>query len=110
MIPARDSAENARFSAADEAWFRRWIAWADTNREYLRHTRPILGQPAIGKIDGTRAGVGGRGFVFLFNPNEQRLTATLSRAGLGLRRGGCSTSWWGGGGGGRSRGRQRIRS
>ena len=84
MIPARDSAENARFSAADEAWFRRWIAWADTNREYLRHTRPILGQPAIGKIDGTRAGVGGRGFVFLFNPNERRLTATLSRAELGL--------------------------
>ena len=84
MIPARDSAENARFSAADQAWFRRWIAWADTNREYLRHTRPILGQPAIGKLDGTRAVVGGRGFVFLFNPNEQRLTAMLSRGELGL--------------------------
>ena len=84
MIPARDSAENARFSAADQAWFRRWIAWADTNREFLRRTRPILGQPAIGKIDGTRAVVGGRGFVFLFNPNERRLTATLSRAELGL--------------------------
>src|SRR3989449_10259475 len=52
MIPARDSAENAHFAAADQAWFRRWVAWADTNREYLRHTRPILGQPAIGKIDG----------------------------------------------------------
>ena len=84
MIPARDSAENARFSAADQAWFRRWIAWADTNREFLRRTRPILGQPAIGKIDGTCALVGGRGFVFLFNPNERRLTATLSRAELGL--------------------------
>ncbi len=84
MIPARDSAEYAHFSAADEAWFRRWIAWADTNREYLRHTRPILGQPAIGKIDGTRAVVDGRGVVFLFNPNEQRLTARLSRAELGL--------------------------
>src|SRR5207249_1801153 len=84
MIPARDSAENAHFSAADEAWFRRWIAWADTNREYLRHTRPILGQPAIGKLDGTAAVVGGRGFVFLFNPNERRLTAQLTRGELGL--------------------------
>ncbi|PYO83842.1 MAG: hypothetical protein DMD68_08450, partial [Gemmatimonadetes bacterium] len=84
MIPARDSAENARFSAADQGWFRRWIAWADTNREYLRHTRPILGQPAIGKIDGTCAVVARRGFVFLFNPNERRLRATLSRAELGL--------------------------
>ncbi len=90
MIPARDSAENAHFSAADEAWFRRWIAWADTNREYLRHTRPILGQPAIGKLDGTSAVVDGRGFVFLFNPNEQRLTTTLSRAELGLPSGSYS--------------------
>jgi len=87
MIPARDSAENAHFAAADQAWFRRWIAWADTNREYLRHTRPILGQPAIGKIDGTGAVVGGRGFVFLFNPNERRLTARLTREELGLEAG-----------------------
>jgi len=87
MIPARDSSENAHFSGVDQAWFRHWIAWADTNREYLRHTRPILGQPAIGKIDGTSAIVGGRGFVFLFNPNEQRLTAQLTRPELGLAAG-----------------------
>ena len=84
MIPARDSSENAHFSGVDQAWFRHWIAWADTNREYLRYTRPILGQPAIGKIDGTSAVVGGRGFVFLFNPNERRLTAQLTREELGL--------------------------
>jgi hypothetical protein len=87
MIPARDSSENAQFSGVDQAWFRHWIAWADTNREYLRHTRPILGQPAIGKIDGTVAVVGGRGFVFLFNPNERGLTAQLTREELGLASG-----------------------
>jgi len=84
MIPARDSSENAHFSSADQAWFRHWIAWADTNREYLRHTRPILGQPAIGKLDGTAALAGGRGYVFFFNPNARRLTARLTREELGL--------------------------
>src|SRR5207244_3247975 len=90
MIPARDSSEHAYFSAADQAWFRHWIAWADTNREYLRHSRPILGQPAIGKIDGTAAMLGDHGFVFLFNPNARRLTATLTRQELGLAAG----SFW----------------
>src|SRR5256885_10621727 len=84
MIPARDSSENAPFSSVDRAWFRHWIAWADTNREYLRHTRPILGQPAVGKLDGAAAVVDGRGYVFLFNPNERRLTARLTREELGL--------------------------
>src|SRR5947207_1505756 len=90
MIPARDSSEHAYFSAADQAWFRHWIAWADTNREYLRHSPPILGQPAIGKIDGTAAMLGDHGFVFLFNPNARRLTATLTRQELGLAAG----SFW----------------
>ena len=87
MIPARDSSENAHWSSVDQAWFRHWIAWADTNREYLRHTRPILGQPAIGKLDGAAAVVDGRGYVFLFNPNERRLTARLTREELGLAAG-----------------------
>lgn len=78
MIPARDPDEDEHFSEADKAWFRRWIAWTATNKEYLRHTRTILGQPAIGKIDGTSAIVGGRGFVFLFNPNARRLTARFA--------------------------------
>ena len=42
------------------------------NKELLRHTRTILGQPALGKVDGTAAIVGDRGFVFLFNPNARR--------------------------------------
>jgi hypothetical protein len=77
MIPARDSAERDNFSQADRAWLRRWLDWTVQNREYLRNTRTILGQPAFGKIDGTSAIVGNRGFIFLFNPDARRLTATL---------------------------------
>jgi hypothetical protein len=77
MIPARDPEEFKNFSAADRDWFRHWIDWADANKEYLRHTRTILGQPAIGKIDGTAAIVDDSGYVFLFNPNGRRLEAKL---------------------------------
>jgi len=78
MIPARDSAERASFPASDRAWLRRWLEWTVEHKEYLRHTRTILGQPALGKIDGTSAIVGNRGFVFLFNPDARRLTATFT--------------------------------
>jgi hypothetical protein len=75
MIPARDLEEHKAFSAADRQWFRKWIDWTNTNKEYLRQTRSILGQPALGKVDGTSAVVGDRGFVFLFNPNGRRMGA-----------------------------------
>jgi hypothetical protein len=75
MIPARDPEEYKNFSAADKQWFRKWLDWADANREYLRHTRTILGQPAIGRVDGTAAVVKDRGYVFLFNPNYRKLSA-----------------------------------
>jgi len=45
------------------------------NKEYLRHTRTILDQPAMGNVDGTAAIVGDRGFLFLFNPNYKHLPA-----------------------------------
>jgi hypothetical protein len=77
MIPARDPAEAEAFSDEDRRWFRRWIDWTATNRECLRHTRTILGQPAIGKVDGTSAIVGDRGYVFLFNPNGRRVNAEV---------------------------------
>lgn len=77
MIPARDLDEFQNFSAADRAWFRHWIDWTAANRETLRNTRTILGQPALGKIDGTAAMSGDHGFLFLFNPNANRLTATV---------------------------------
>jgi hypothetical protein len=78
MIPARDEEEAARFSEDDRRSFRAWIDWTQENKDYLRHTRPILGPPALGRIDGTSAIVSNRGFIFLFNPNGRRLNAELS--------------------------------
>ena len=75
FIPGRDAAEHEHFSDEDKKWFRRWIDWTAENRELLRRTRTILGQPAIGKVDGTAAIDGGRGAIFLFNPNGRRLDA-----------------------------------
>ena len=82
MIPARDLEEHKAFSETDRSWFRKWIDWTSANKEYLRHTRTILGQPAIGKVDGTAAIVGDRGFVFLFNPNGRRMTAAFVLDGI----------------------------
>lgn len=85
MIPARDAAEYERFSAADIAFFRQWIEWTDANRAYLLHTRFILGQPAMGRVDGTSAMIGDRGYIFLFNPNARKLTASFKLdASIGL--------------------------
>jgi hypothetical protein len=75
VIPARDLDEYRHFPEEDRRWFRRWIDWTATNKEFLRHTRTIIGQPAFGRIDGTSAIIGDRGFIFLFNPNARRLTA-----------------------------------
>ena len=77
-IPARDLPEHEAFSAADRRFFRQWIDWTAANKEYLRNTRTIIGQPAIGKVDGTSAVVGNRGFIFLFNPNGRRLEAEFA--------------------------------
>ena len=78
MIPARDLEEHRHFSEEDTRWFRRWIEWTDINKDYLRRTRTILGQPALGAIDGTSAIVDDRGYIFLFNPNARRMTAELA--------------------------------
>jgi hypothetical protein len=75
MIPARDPAEFEHFSATDKNWIREWLKWTTDNKEFLMHTRTILGQPAMGRVDGTAAIVGNRGFVFLFNPNYKALPA-----------------------------------
>jgi hypothetical protein len=77
MIPARDTAEMRNFSATDRAWLREWLDWTVRNKEYLRNTRTILGQPGFGKVDGTSAIVANRGYVFLFNPDARRLSASV---------------------------------
>ncbi len=78
MVPARDPEEFRHFPLADREWFLHWIDWSDANKDYLRHTRTILGQPAIGKVDGTSAIIDDSGFVFLFNPNGRRLEARFT--------------------------------
>ena len=77
MIPARDREEFLHFSDSDKAWIRRWLQWTTTHSEYLRHTKTILGQPAIGKADGTSAVIGNRGYIFLFNPNYKVVGADI---------------------------------
>jgi hypothetical protein len=77
MIPARDLAEDRFFSPADARFFRQWLGWAKENRAYLLHTRFILGQPQMGRVDGTSALIGSRGYLFLFNPNARKLQAKV---------------------------------
>ncbi|HUX34485.1 MAG TPA: hypothetical protein VMV51_11510, partial [Gemmatimonadaceae bacterium] len=88
MIPARDTAEFQDFAPADAAWFRHWLDWTADHRDLLRHTRTIIGQPALGRVDGTAAVLGDSGYVFLFNPNGRPMTArfTLDSA-IGLAAG-----------------------
>jgi len=78
MIPARDLEEYKNFSEADTRFFKRWLHWTDENRRYLLNTRFIIGQPAIGRVDGTSAVVADRGYIFLFNPNGRKLEASFT--------------------------------
>jgi len=78
MIPARDLEEDKKFSADDKAWIRNWLHWTVANKRFLRETRTILGQPGLGRVDGTSAIVGDRGYIFLFNPNYKRLPAEFA--------------------------------
>jgi hypothetical protein len=77
MIPARDQEEWKHFSATDKAWIHKWLAWTTEHKEYLRNTRTILGEPALGHVDGTSAIIGNHGYLFLFNPNYRRLPAAF---------------------------------
>jgi len=77
-IPARDEAEFKAFSAADKAFFKRWLDWTDTNAEVLRHLKPIIGPPMLGRVDGTAAFRGNRGFVFVYNPNYRSMDGTFT--------------------------------
>ncbi|KPJ69672.1 hypothetical protein AMJ44_02905 [candidate division WOR-1 bacterium DG_54_3] len=88
MIPARDMDEFKNFPEQDKKWFRHWLNWTDKNIEYMYHIRPIIGQPMVGRVDGSSAIVNNRGFVFLFNPNYRKLNAefTLDKS-IGLKTG-----------------------
>lgn len=88
MLPARDPDEYKHFSKQDKVFFRRWLDWTDRNAETLKHIRTIIGQPALGRIDGTAAIDNDRGYVFLFNPNHRKLAAEFELDGsIGLTEG-----------------------
>lgn len=89
MLPARDEAEFKNFSPEDQRWLRGWMDWTDRNAQVLRRLRPIIGPPMLGRVDGTAAVLGDRGFVFLFNPNYRELAASFALdATIGLAEGG----------------------
>ena len=78
MIPARDPEEFKKFSEQDKKFIRNWLNWTDQNRAFLLETKFILGQPALGKTDGTSGIKDNKGYIFLFNPNYQRLPVRFS--------------------------------
>jgi hypothetical protein len=96
LLPARDESEFQHFRAEDQRWLRQWMDWTDEHRATLRHLRPIIGPPALGRVDGTAAIREDRGFVFLFNPNYRAIDAQFAlpqekgdRPNLPERPGGC---------------------
>jgi hypothetical protein len=88
MIPGRDTQEFNHFSESDKAWIRRWLQWTVTNKEFLRNTRTIIGQPSMDQVDGTASIMRDKGFLFLFNPNYRALPARFHLdASIGLSSG-----------------------
>lgn len=88
LLPARDLVEFEHFRREDRDWLRGWMEWTDVHRELLKQLRPVIGPPALGRIDGTAAIDGDHGFVFLFNPNYRELDARLPLdASIGLTAG-----------------------
>jgi hypothetical protein len=87
-LPARDETEFKSFRPEDQRWLREWMGWTDRNRAMLQNLRPIIGPPVLGRVDGTAAISGDRGFLFLFNPNYRELQAEFTLdASIGLAQG-----------------------
>ena len=78
MIPAKDISEYNALSATDKQFIKDWFDWVDAHIEYMRVIRPIMSQPMIGRVNGTAGILNDNGFVFLFNPNYRKLTATFT--------------------------------
>jgi hypothetical protein len=77
-LPARDEQEFNAFSEADKLFFKKWMDFTDQNRDYLKNIMPIIGQPMVGRCDGTSAILDNKGFIFLFNPNYRKMNAEFN--------------------------------
>jgi len=91
-VPARDEQEFNAFSKADKAFFNTWLDFADENVTYMKRVRPIIGQPMVGRCDGTSAIIDDEGYIFLFNPNYRVMKAEFRLdASIGLSKGDAFT-------------------
>jgi hypothetical protein len=91
-VPARDEQEFKAFSKADKAFFNAWLDFTDENVKYMKRVRPIIGQPMVGRCDGTSAIVEDEGYIFLFNPNYRVMKAEFTLdASIGLSKGDAFT-------------------
>ncbi|MCI0626917.1 MAG: hypothetical protein L0387_35605 [Acidobacteria bacterium] len=61
----------------DKQIIRKWLTWGRSNIKYLQVRKDLDDWPSAGKVDAFAHLVGDRGFVFLFNPNAQKLSATF---------------------------------
>ena len=77
-LPARDEQEFSAFSEADKQFFKKWMDFTDENDECLKNIMPIIGQPMMGRCDGTSAILNNKGFIFLFNPNYRKMNAQFN--------------------------------
>ncbi len=77
-LPARDEQEFKAFSDADKSFIKKWLDFTDMNAATLKNIMPIIGQPMVGRCDGTSAIKDNKGFIFLFNPNYRKLNAEFN--------------------------------
>ncbi len=77
-LPARDEQEFNAFSDADKQFFKKWMDFTDQNAAYLKNIMPIIGQPMVGRCDGTSAILDNKGYIFLFNPNYRKMNAEFT--------------------------------
>lgn len=70
----------------DKQTIRKWLDWGRENVKYLMVRKDLPAWPEAGKVDGSAHIAGGRGLIFLFNPNAGSLAGAFRLDGrtLGL--------------------------
>ena len=60
-----------------QAFWHKWLSWADDNIEYLRIRRDLFGPPGPDALEGSAHILGDRGFVFLFNQTGKTMGGSI---------------------------------